>query len=341
MISQIRKNAHGASISLYATNMLQLPDFEEKQIVIVRAEKGEEMPEIRFKNENIALIRDGKVINQVSCHKVFALFIVGEATITTVLLRKALSYGVSVFLMKQNLDTYAAIGAMAEGNYVLRYKQYEFQDSLGFSKNLIKNKCYNQLTLLAEKNPDYFGDRSRHQAYKELSEKVDKAQNLDELLGLEGNSSKVFFKNYFGDLKWYRRLPRTKEDAPNYLLDLGYTLLFNFVDSILRLHGFDTYKGIYHQLFFQRKSLSCDIMEPFRCIIDNALSKGYGLGKVKEEDFKAVKGRYTLDFQKNREYVALFLDEIMKHKEDIFRYVKQFYFCVLNDGKDYPFYKYK
>lgn len=321
--------------------MLQLPDFEEKQVVIVRAEKGEKMPEIRFKNDNIALGRDGKVTNQVSCHKVFALFIIGDATVTTALIRKALSYGISVFLMKQNLDTFAAIGAMAEGNYALRYKQYELHNPLPFSKHLIKNKFYNQLTLLWEKTPEYFGSKSRHQAYKELCAKVDKVQDLDELLGLEGNASKIFFNNYFEDIDWFKRMPRTKIDVPNFLLDLGYTLLFNFVDSILRLHGFDTYKGIYHQLFFQRKSLTCDIMEPFRCLIDKALIKGYHLGKIKNTDFKQIKGRYTIDFQKNRDYMALFLDEIMKNKEEIFKYIKQFYFAMLNETHEYPFYKYE
>ncbi len=115
--------------------MLQLPDFKEKQIVIIRGESGEKMPEIRFKNENIALLRDGKIVNQVSCHSVFALFIVGDTTITTTLLRKALSLGVSIFLMKPNLDTYAGIGAMAEGNYILKQKQH-----------LIKNNLHTQLT---------------------------------------------------------------------------------------------------------------------------------------------------------------------------------------------------
>lgn len=334
-------NVRCVYISLYVTNMLQLPDFEEKQIVIVRAERGEKLPEIHFKNDNVALSRDGKVLNQVSCHKVFALFIIGDATITTTLIRKALSYGISLFLMKQNLDTYATIGAMAEGNYALRYKQYELSNPLPFAKNLIKNKFSNQLTLLWEKVPDYFGTKSRHQVYKVLCEKVDNAKSLDELLGLEGNNSKIFFQNYFGDINWFKRMPRTKIDVPNFMLDLGYTQLFNFVDSILRLHGFDTYKGIYHQLFFQRKSLTCDVMEPFRCLIDKALVKGYNLGKIKNSDFKQVKGRYIISFDKNREYMTLFLDEIMKNKEDIFKYIKQFYFCVLNETADYPFYKYE
>ena len=51
-------------------------------------------------------------------------------------------------------------------------------------------------------------------------------------------------------------------------MDIGYTYLFNFIDALLRLYGFDTYLGFYHKEFYQRKSLVCDVVEPFRCIID-------------------------------------------------------------------------
>ena len=74
------------------------------------------------------------------------------------------------------------------------------------------------------------------------------------LLGVEGNYSKYFFKTYLVPAGWRRRAPRTKEDIPNLLMDIGYTYLFNFIDSLLRLHGFDTYKGYYHKLFFDDKA---------------------------------------------------------------------------------------
>ena len=58
---------------------------------------------------------------------------------------------------------------------------------------------------------------------------------------------------------------------------------FNCMDSLLRLYGFDTYKGFYHKLFFQRKSLACDVMEPFRCVIDKQILKAFNLGQIDEK----------------------------------------------------------
>ena len=56
-------------------------------------------------------------------------------------------------------------------------------------------------------------------------------------------------------------------------LDIGYTMLFNIVDAMLQIYGFDTYYGVFHRCFYMRKSLVCDIMEPMRPIIDYEIRK--------------------------------------------------------------------
>lgn len=321
--------------------MLQLPDFIQKQIIIIDPRNGNTINDLKFKNENIVLYRDGKLENQVSVHKIMAVFVIGEATITTVLMRKLRKYGVSLYLLNNNFEEYASICAKADGNYLLRSHQYNFANELNFSKNLIKNKCYNQLILLKEKASKGLKQKSTLENYQNVSLKIDDAISLDQLLGIEGSMSKTYFRQYFADFKWYKRMPRAKVDITNTLLDIGYTMLFNFIDSLLLLHGFDTYKGIYHQLFFQRKSLSCDLMEPFRILIDHALIKGYNLKQIDENDFKVSKGQYFLKIDCSRKYVRIFLDALMDSKEDIFSYVKKFYFCILNQQQDYPFFKFK
>lgn len=321
--------------------MLQLPDFIQKQIVIIDPRNGTGINDLKFKNENIVLYRDEKIINQVSIHKIFAVLIIGEMTITSVLIKKLKKCGISIFLLNNNFEEYAAICAQAEGNYLLRHNQYHFADDLNFAKNLVKNKCYNQSILLKENSPELFKDISRLQSHKEIELKIDQAVSMDQLLGIEGNMSKIYFSACFRDIGWYKRMPRSKVDVVNVLLDIGYNMLFNFIDSLLRLHGFDTYKGIYHQLFFQRKSLSCDIMEPFRVLTDRALVKAFHLGQIDEKDFKLSKGQYFLKIDQSRKYVRIFLDVLMDSKEDIFVYVKEFYFCILNQKREYPFFKLK
>ena len=89
-------------------------------------------------------------------------------------------------------------------------------------------------------------------------------------------------------------MPGVKPDATNLLLDMGYTFLFNFIDALLLLFGFDSYKGCYHKLFFQRKSLSCDVVEPFRCIIEKQILKSYHLKQINKDDFFIEQWKYAL-----------------------------------------------
>ena len=50
----------------------------------------------------------------------------------------------------------------------------------------------------------------------------------------------------------------------------------------------DIYKGkegVYHRLWFKRKSLICDLMEPFRCIVDRTIRTAINRKQFSEKDF--------------------------------------------------------
>ncbi len=320
--------------------MMSLPDFREKQILFIRAEKELEN-RLQFKNDNLTFVKDGKIINQLSCYKIFVVFIIGDFTISTPLIRNCNKYGISIFLLKNNFEVYASMNSESAGNFLLREKQYikSKQDSLELAKHIVKNKIFNQFALLREVKKIKDGRLN----LKSIFAKIDEAKDCNSLLGLEGNISKIFFKKYFSELNWYKRMPRTKVDEINILLDIGYTFLFNFVDSLLLLYGFDTYKGVYHTLFFQRKSLSCDIMEPFRSIIDRQIIKSFNLKQIDLADFKKTKdGSYFLSYDKQNKYLRFFSEAIMEQKEEIFVFVREYYYFIMKDGGvDFPVFKIK
>jgi CRISPR-associated protein Cas1 len=314
--------------------MLSLPDFKEKQILFIRA--GDiEVDKIKFANDNICLTKDGKIENQISCHRVLAFFILGDCSLTSVLIRNCRKYGTSIFLMTGNFQTYARILSQAEGNYLVRAKQYATDGGkeLEMAKKLVANKIDNQIFLIKKA-----GELDQEKYLLDLRSKIAAVGKDKDLLGLEGSASKIFFQSYFDSLDWRRRQPRARMDITNLLMDIGYNLLFNFVDGLLGIYGFDDYKGFYHKLFFQRKSLSCDIMEPFRCIIDKQIIKSYNLGQIKEEDFKRGKSGYEIRIDCRNKYLEIFAQAIMDRKEDVFCYVRDFYYFVMNDS-DFPVFK--
>jgi CRISPR-associated protein Cas1 len=313
--------------------MLSWPDFEEKQIVYI---ESEDIKKLSVKNSNLAVIEDEKIINQISLFKIFAVFLSGNGTFTSSLIKKILANGSSIFFLDINLKTYCVIGGETEGNTLLRQKQYKDDDNLDKAKWLISNKLENQIKLL-EKRRD-LKDKKNIKFLKESFDKIDKTKTEKELLGVEGNCSKFFFQLYFSKYNWKGRKPRTKFDEINILLDIGYTLLFNFVDSHLRLYGFDLYKGFYHTNFYQRKSLVCDLVEPFRCIIDYSMYRLFALKQFDKKDFEIKKGEYHLKKGCGKKYIKVFLENIMKNKEGIFKYIQSFYRKSIKEEKDFNYF---
>lgn len=312
--------------------MLTLPDFREKKILFITAEYGRDNL-LQLVNDNIRFVRDGTAVNQMSCHSILAVFIVGDMSITTALIKKLTAQGISVFFLNHNLKTNATVMSEAEGNYLLRQRQYTSTDELVIATSIVANKIASQEAVLKKYEKPY-DKKVFHNAFAMLKT----VKNREQLLGIEGNVAKEYFQSLFDSIGWVRRAPQTKEDITNLLLDIGYTYLFNYCDALLRLFGFDTYKGYYHQLFFQRKSLVCDVIEPMRPIIDYQLLKSFNLGQIKEKDFVFKNGRFSFKdgYKTSKVYSGIFLEVINNRKEEIYTFILHFYRNSMDSTK-YPF----
>lgn len=313
--------------------MLSLPDFNEKKILFIFPHKDFEN-QLKFGNSNLKLYRDGKCVNQISLHILISVFIIGEFTATSHLIRRFRENGISLFLLNGSFKHYATIHSEAEGNSELRHIQYTLtkKKQLEFAKILIENKVRNQYNLLKsyKKTTDKFD-------IEKVTEKINDTKSDESLLGIEGNVASTYFNQAFKNLEWRRRAPTTKEDIPNMLLDIGYSLLFNMTDSLLRLFGFDTYKGFYHKLYFQRKSLSCDIMEPMRVLVDKSLIKAYNLNQIDEKDFIFKQGHFQFkNWDVQRKYADIFTSMIIKNKDSFYSYILDWYRYYHNQEKYSP-----
>ncbi len=104
-----------------------------------------------------------------------------------------------------------------------------------------------------------------------------------------------------------------------------HTMLFNIVDAILQVYGFDTYYGVFHKCFYMRKSLVCDLMEPIRPVVDYQVRKSINLGQCKENDFEVINKRWCLKYKSNPQYIQFLMNAILEYKDDIFLYIQQYY----------------
>lgn len=316
--------------------MISNPEFESKQIVFVLLNEGEK---IAFSNDNI-IVRDkeGKIRHQSTCYRLFMLCLIGNISITNAVFKAARKFCFIIVLMSSSMKTYEILGGRMEGNVLLRRKQYAYS-GLELAKHILKNKVENARQLLiSERNKSEDVKLSIVRLDDFITRIKSYTGELSGLLGLEGLSAREFFKSYYRDIDWSGRKPRIKCDFINSTLDIGYTILFNYIDSLLNAFGFDTYCGVLHREFYMRKSLVCDLVEPFRSLIDMQVRKSVNLKQCQPEDFINRNGAYLLKWENNGKYIGFLMQPILQKKVEIFMYVQSYYraFMKGKSAKDFP-----
>ena len=310
--------------------MLDVNDFSKKQILVYRPTVGDK---ISYSNDNIVIkSSDGNIKYQQTCFRIFMLLVIGDCTLTTGIIRRAKKFGFAICFMTISFRIYGILNAGMEGNTRLREKQYLYSD-IAIGRHLIINKIDNQLRTLKKIRKKTPYDKEGISILEGYIYKLSNMERIerDELLSIEGNAAKVYFSRLFSNSGWNGRKPRIKVDYINALLDIGYTALFNLIDAILEVFGFDIYKGVLHTNFYMRKSLVCDIMEPFRPIIDWKIRTGINLGQFKQNDFIQIDNKWQLEYKNSSRYLAVFIEELVGYKEEIFIYIRTYYRNFMKD----------
>lgn len=303
--------------------MIDKGEFEKKQIIFYFPANGDKMS---FRNDNMLITDgDGKIKFQSTCYRIFLVFVAGDTTITTGLLQRANKFGFSLCLMNRNLKVYKHISARMEGNTLLRKYQYAY-NGLDLAKYIVENKIANQkaaLMKIRRKTPGI--KEAINMLEKHLLMLDSNSVDLNGIMGIEGSAARCYFPQIFSNTIWKSRKPRIKTDYINACLDIGYTILFNIIDGLVNVYGFDEYCGVLHRCFYMRKSLVCDLMEPFRPIVDWTIRKAIHLEQFKKDDFQVYNGKYQLDWKKSGKYTQVLLEGILEYKIEIFLYVQGYY----------------
>lgn len=312
-------------------------DVEFRSVYVINCLKDREL---RVSSGELLLedIESHQTLTKLPFQKILALFIVGHIHVTTPLIEKCKKNNVALVVMKPSLRPVFYWADAAEANFLVRKKQYEFsKENISIARILVGNKIANQELLLRRTRKQDELTLSAIENCKQLREQALHSTEYNELMGIEGLAAKQFFTAYFQGFEWKGRRPRIKGDYINAILDIGYTYLFNFIECFVRMFGFDIYVGVYHRLWFKRKSLICDLMEPFRCIIDRTVRTAINRMQFNESDFAIYKGEYRLKPEKNKEYSMVFFDALIPYKSDIFKYVQQYYRCFMNNREPVQF----
>ncbi len=110
-----------------------------------------------------------------------------------------------------------------------------------------------------------------------LLEKYMAELRLNDKTNREGFSAKVYF-----NALWGMGFVRREESLINNALNYGYAILLSCFNRALASRGYLTQIGIWHKNEFNDFNLACDLMEPFRILVDK---KVYSM-ETNETDYK-------------------------------------------------------
>ena len=98
---------------------------------------------------------------------------------------------------------------------------------------------------------------------------IEYSQNVltDDIDNCEAHAASIYFRALFGK-SFCRDLPTIQNDALNY----GYTLLLSAFAREISACGYLTELGLWHKGSENAFNLACDVMEPFRIIVDRLVS---------------------------------------------------------------------
>ncbi len=120
--------------------------------------------------------------------------------------------------------------------------------------NIVKNKILNQAMILKNTGSD---------KSELLLSYIDEV-TIGDKTNREGHAAKVYFNALFGN-----NFIRDEDNKINAGLNYGYAVLLSTINKEIISNGYLTQLGIHHKNEFNEFNLTCDLMEPFRPIIDN------------------------------------------------------------------------
>lgn len=212
--------------------------------------------DLRYNNMNI---RKNESLKQVNISEIGVLIIESTSvSITSALLSELMKNKIKVIFCDETHNPESELIPYYGGyDSSERIKSQIFWDD-EIKENLwtliVSEKIRKQMEVLK-----YFNLKE----YKLLENYIFQVEHFD-VTNREGHAAKVYFNSLFG-VNFDRD---DKENVINMALDYGYSILLSLFNREVVSNGYITNIGLFHRNKFNPFNLSCDLMEPFRPLVD-------------------------------------------------------------------------
>jgi len=193
------------------------------------------------------------------------LIIEGKISLNSTDINRLTSNGIAIILLNSKQYLSSIISSPSSKNANLKIAQYRAtQEPVVIARTILKLKISAHIMQLKLHKIEL--NKSRYM------QKIDKAESLDELLGIEGSFSKVYFKYFFAmfskRLHNNIRTKRPPKDPLNAVMSWLYTIFYHLITVKLLAYGFEPNIGYLHRPFRDHNALSSDILEAIRADIN-------------------------------------------------------------------------
>lgn len=209
------------------------------------------------------VVRDSEKSIRVHISEISVLIIENTASsITTALLNELTKQKIKVIFCdeKQN-PTSELIPHYGCHDCSLKLKRQI--DWLPINKQLVWTSIVAEKIRKQADNLKYFNLPESDMLYQYIEE-----LELNDETNREGHAAKVYFNALFG-----KSFSRSNDCNINSALNYGYSIILSCINREVVCNGYLTQLGLFHDNMFNQFNLGCDMMEPFRPIIDRFVKK--------------------------------------------------------------------
>ncbi len=258
---------------------------------------------LRLSNENLVIEHPDSSLRYVPLHHLEAIVLLGNIQVSTPLIAYCATRGIALVWMDAYGRFRGRLEGVENGSVMLRRAQHlalsDPERTLSLARQFITGKIQNQIQVLSRHIREYPQNAAPlEQAVEQLGrylEQVPNTRTLDDLRGVEGGASRVYFGHFDLLIRTQReafrfqgRNRRPPQDRTNALLSFLYTVYCQEYCSALHAVGLDYQVGYLHALRAGRPALALDLMEEMRpAFIDRLALRLINQGQLQENHFEA------------------------------------------------------
>lgn len=244
-------------------------------------------------HDALTIKESGRLVARIPLRRVRELVLLGTGGVSARLVERCAKRAIAIsfctaagrlqnVLWRHDRTQYARATAHAQAHARLAEPQ-----RLAYARTFVAAKLHNYLAWFRERPAAHL--RPVIDSLAAAQRLLADAHTLDAIRGVEGLAARDVFRHLNdGAPEAFRsqgRAPGEQPDRWNLLLDFAYSLLFQRLNTLVRLRGLDPYLGFLHSPQARYESLVCDLQEPFRVRCDRFVSKLVNRGQIKPDDF--------------------------------------------------------